>query len=278
MPELPEVETIRRELNPYVINRKISKIYIQRPDIIGYPSADVFKKEVTGKTITNLARKAKYLIFELNSDKAMIIHLRLSGQLLVWNGNKKDAPKHERIRFFLSGKKNLSFVEPRVLGRAYLVEKDNYPDVLGGLKELGLEPIDKKFCFDYLYSKLKGRKAPIKNLLLDQSITAGIGNIYSDEALFLAGIHPLTRANKLTLNDIKKLAITLRQVIKAGIKSKGTSISDYLRPDGKEGGYQFCSYVFDREGEKCRKCGTLIEFKKIGNRRTRFCPKCQAKK
>jgi formamidopyrimidine-DNA glycosylase len=278
MPELPEVETIMRELKPHIINRKISKIYIQRPDIIGYPSADVFTKGVAGKTIINLVRKAKYLIFELNSNKAMIIHLRLSGQLLVWNGNNKDAPKHERIRFYLSDKKNLSFVEPRVLGRAYLVDKSNYPDILGGLKELGLEPIDKKFCFDYLYSKIKGRKAPIKLLLLNQSITAGIGNIYSDEALFLAGIHPLQRANKLTKKDIEKLTQTLRQVIKAGIKSKGTSVSDYLRPDGSEGGYQFCTYVFNREGEPCRKCKSIIEFKKIGNRRTRFCPKCQAKK
>lgn len=277
MPELPEVETIRRELNPHVINKKITEIKILRPDIIGYPTADVFKKGVTGKVITNLLRKAKYLIFELNSDKAMIIHLRLSGQLLVWNSDKQNAPKHERIRFYLSGGQNLSFVEPRVLGRAYLVNKNSYPDVLTGLKELGLEPIDKRFDFDYLYAKLKGRKAPIKLLLLDQSIAAGVGNIYSDEALFLAGVYPLTRTNKLTKKDIEKLAKFLRQVIKAGIKSKGTSVSDYLRPDGSEGGYQFCSFVFDREGEPCRNCGTIIEFKKIGNRRTRFCPKCQAK-
>lgn len=298
MPELPEVETIKRELKPHIINKKISKIKIQRLDIIGYPSANEFIKNITGKTITNLVRKAKYLIFELDSDKAMIIHLRLSGQLLIWNKNKGTVPKHERIRFYLSsvqknnhkeiaaslrssqrqGGQILSFVEPRVLGRAYLVPKNNYPDVLGGLKELGLEPIDKKFDFDYLYSKLKGHKAPIKHLLLDQSIAAGVGNIYSDEALFLAGIYPLQRAYQLTKNDIKKLAQTLRQVIKAGIKSKGTSVSDYLRPDGSEGGYQFCSYVFDREGEPCRKCKSIIEFKKIGNRRTRFCPKCQIKK
>ncbi len=278
MPELPEVETIRRELKPYVLNRRIIKINIQRPDIIGYPSADVFRKGVTGKTINNLVRKAKYLIFELNTDMSMIVHLRLSGQLLVWNPKKQTEPKHERIRFYLSDKNILSFVEPRVLGRAYLVSKNNYPDVLGGLKELGLEPIDRKFDFDYLYAKLKERKAPIKHLLLDQSIAAGVGNIYSDEALYLAGIYPLTRTNRLTKADIEKLTQTLKQVIRAGIKSKGTSVSDYLRPDGKEGSYQFCAYVFDREGEKCRKCNTTIEFKKIGNRRTRFCPKCQRKK
>lgn len=278
MPELPEVETIKRELKPHIINKKVLKVKIQRKDIIGYPSADEFIKGIQGKTITQLLRKGKYLIFELDNDKAMVIHLRLSGQLLIWHKNNGSIPKHERIRFFLSDNKVLSFVEPRVLGRAYLVSKDNYPDVLGGLKELGLEPIDRQFDFAYLYSKLKGRKAPIKHLLLDQSIAAGVGNIYSDEALFLAKIHPLQRANRLTRKDIKNIVKSLKMVIKAGIKSKGTSVSDYLRPDGREGEYQFCSYVFNREGEKCRKCKTIIEYKKIGNRRTRFCPKCQIKK
>jgi len=275
MPELPEVETIRRELKPYVINKKIIKIQILRTDVVGFPSAEKFKKWATGKTITDLIRRAKYLIFQLNDGNEIIIHLRLSGQLLVWNNNTKKAPKFERVRFYLSGKKILSFVEPRVLGRAYLVPKNDYPDILTGLKELGLEPIDKKFDFDYLYSKLKGRKAPIKNLLLDQSITAGIGNIYSDEALFLARIHPLRGANTLKKDEIKKLSETLRKVIKVGIKSKGTTVSDYLRPDGSEGGYQLRSYVFDREEEPCRACKTTIRFAKIGNRRTRFCPKCQ---
>jgi formamidopyrimidine-DNA glycosylase len=275
MPELPEVETIRRELIPHIIKRKIIKIDVLRPDVVGCPSPEKFKKTLISRKINNLIRKAKYLIFELDNNTSLIIHLRLSGQLLVRNSKSKNIPKFERIRFYLSDGKILSFVEPRVLGRAYLVPSNDYPDLLGGLKTLGLEPIDKKFNFDYLYAKLQDRKAPIKNLLLDQSITAGIGNIYSDEALFLAKIHPLRRANTLSMIEIKKLTQTLRQVIKTGIKSKGTTVSDYLRPDGSEGGYQFCAYVFDRESEPCRKCKTLIEFAKIGNRRTRFCPKCQ---
>ena len=275
MPELPEVETIRRELRPHVVCKKIIKVKILRPDVIGYPSPEKFQKGVINKLIIDLIRKGKYLIFQFNDNKAMIIHLRLSGQLLVRNSNQRTAPRFERIRFNLSGKKTLSFVEPRVLGRAYLIPQNEYPAVLTGLKELGLEPIDKKFNFDYLYSKLKGRKAPIKNLLLDQSIAAGVGNIYSDEALFLAKIHPLRRANTLKKNEIKRLTETLREVIKVGIKSKGTTVSDYLRPDGSKGNYQFRSYVFDREGEPCRVCKTTIEFAKIGNRRTRFCSKCQ---
>jgi formamidopyrimidine-DNA glycosylase len=161
------------------------------------------------------------------------------------------------------------------LGRAYWIKDNHIPDVLKGLRNLGLEPIDRRFNFDYLYSKIKGRTAPIKNLLLDQSIASGVGNIYSDEALFVSEIHPLRRANTLKECDIKKLTKALSHVIQSGIKSKGTTISDYLRPDGSEGTYQFKSFVFDREGEPCRICKTKIEFAKIGNRRTRFCPKCQ---
>ena len=275
MPELPEVETIVRELRPHVLNRKITKVEILRPDCVGYPSKDVFIKGIKNKIIKSLARKGKYLIFNLSDGSSVIIHLRLSGQLLVFNTNKKLIPKFERIRFYLSGQKTISFVEPRVLGRAYWLKDENIPDVLKGLKNLGLEPIDKKFNYHYLYSKIKGRKAPIKNLLLDQSIASGVGNIYSDEALFIAGIYPLTRANTLKECDIKKLARALRHVIKSGIESKGTTVSDYLRPDGSEGTYQFRSFVFDREGEPCRICKTIIKFAKIGNRRTRFCSKCQ---
>lgn len=276
MPELPEVETIRRELKPVVLNKKIIKAKIFRPDVVGYPSPKDFEKEIKGKRIRDLSRRAKYLIFKLNSKTELIIHLRLSGQLLITDADKHRIIKFESIRFNLSDNTILAFVEPRVLGRAYLVQNGKYPNVLKGLKELGLEPIDKKFDFEYLYSKLKGRKAPIKNLLLDQSIAAGVGNIYSDEALFLAKIHPLRRANTLTKNEIKRLTQTLREVIKAGIKSKGTTVSDYLRPNGSEGRYQFRSFVFDREGEPCRVCKTTIKFVRIGNnRRTRFCPKCQ---
>ncbi len=277
MPELPEVETIVRELRPYVNKRKINKVEILRRDCIGYPSIRAFVKGIENKTIKSLTRKGKYLIFNLNDDSSLIIHLRLSGQLLVFNSSTKHLPKFERIRFYLSGKKILSFVEPRVLGRAYWLKDEKIPDILKGLRNLGLEPIDKKFDYHYLYSKIHNRKAPIKNLLLDQSIASGVGNIYSDEALFVSGIYPLRRANTLKECDVQKLAKALRHVIKSGIESKGTTVSDYLRPDGSEGTYQLKSFVFDREGEPCRVCKSEIKFERIGNRRTRYCPKCQPK-
>jgi formamidopyrimidine-DNA glycosylase len=273
MPELPEVETIRRELLPHIINHRINRVKIHRPDTVGYPDAKTFAQELTKKKILDLQREAKYLIFRLNNNHSLIVHLRLSGQLRIENGRKP--LRFERISFFLSGGKRLAFIEPRVLGRVYLVENGKYPDVLKGLQNLGLEPTSNKFSFEYLKSKLKSRKGIIKSLLLDQSIAAGIGNIYSDEALFLARIRPTRQANTLSNKDIIKLAKALRVVIRAGIKYKGTSVSDYLRPDGSEGSYQMRTYVFDREGEKCRHCDKIILSTKISNRTSRYCPKCQ---
>lgn len=273
MPELPEVETIRRELLPHIIKRRINRVKIHRPDTVGYPDAKTFAKELTKKRIIDLERRAKYLIFRLNNNHSLIVHLRLSGQLRIEKGRKP--LRFERVSFFLSGGKRLAFVEPRVLGRVYLVENGKYPDVLKGLKNLGMEPTSSKFSFEYLKSKLQGRKGIIKSLLLDQSIAAGIGNIYSDEALFVARIMPTRRANTLTDDEIRKLARALRTVIRAGIKYKGTSVSDYLRPDGSEGGYQMRTYVFNREGEKCRHCPGTVLATKIANRTSRYCPKCQ---
>lgn len=273
MPELPEVETIRSELLPQVINHKIRRVKVFRPDTIGYPDAKTFIQEITNRKILNVERQGKYLIFRLSNNRSLIVHLRLSGQLRLENGKKP--LRFERIGFFLSNKRRLAFVEPRVLGRVYLVKNGKYPDVLKGLQNLGLEPTNVKFSYEYLKSKLQGRKGVIKSLLLDQSIAAGVGNIYSDEALFLAGILPTRRANTLRDDEIRKLSKALKMVIRAGIKYKGTSVSDYLRPDGSEGGYQMRTYVFNREGEKCRRCGAIILATKISNRTSRYCIRCQ---
>lgn len=273
MPELPEVETIRKELIPFVINRRIYRVKVFRPDTIGYPDVKTFVQDLTNQKIVDLVRQGKYLIFRLSSNYSLIFHLRLSGQLRLENDSKP--LRFEQVSFFLSKGIRLAFVEPRVLGRVYLIENGKYPKVLKGLKSLGLEPISSNFTYEYLKSKINGRRSRIKSLLLDQSITAGIGNIYSDEALFLARIKPTRRANTLSNEEIKRLTEALKMVIKAGIKYKGTSVSDYLRPDGSEGNYQMRTYVFDREGKKCRFCDATILKTKISNRTSRYCPKCQ---
>jgi formamidopyrimidine-DNA glycosylase len=286
MPELPEVETIRRELEPLLKGRRIVRVKIGRPDIVGWPKANALEPAIATRRIERLERRGKYLVLRLgalatrnaerDSPKLLIIHLRLSGHLKVMT-SRAPAQRFERIRFVLSGGRALVFVEPRVLGRVYAVMADRLPPVLRGLQDMGLEPIHPEFDANYLRAKVGHRTASIKGLLLDQSITAGIGNIYSDEALFRSGIRPMRPAHQLRPKEYPRLAQALREVLHDGIRHMGTTMSDsrYRRPRGMPGGFQKHLMVFDREGEPCRVCGSVIRSCRIGNRTTRYCPKCQ---
>ncbi|MBE0432525.1 bifunctional DNA-formamidopyrimidine glycosylase/DNA-(apurinic or apyrimidinic site) lyase [candidate division WOR-3 bacterium] len=273
MPELPEVETIKRELRPKVRNRQIVDCVILRKDIIAYPEPSRFCRKLVGEKIEDVGRKAKYLILELSNSKRLIFHLRLSGTIIVMSLNAEPV-KFSRLILRLTDSL-LVFREPRVLGRVYLLESDDVPPNLMGFYKLGPEPISKDFDYRYLRSKLKHRTGRVKTLLLDQNICAGMGNIYSDEALFRAGIRPLRRACRITDVEMSRLAGTLKQVIEEGIENFGTSVADYHRTDGTDGRFQNYLCVYGRENEPCRKCGTRIVYKKIGNRGTRYCPKCQ---
>lgn len=273
MPELPEVETIRRELRPKIRHKKITDCIVLRPDVIAHPKPDSFCAELIGEKITEVKRQAKYLILELTHDKRLIFHLRLSGTMsLAPLGAEPE--RFSRVIIELEDQQ-LFFNEPRVLGRTYLLKGEERPGNLKGFFNLGCEPISADFNAAYLRNKIRHRKAFIKNLLLDQHICAGMGNIYSDEALFHAGIRPTRRANRITQKETSRLIKTLRDVIVQGIENFGTSVSDYTRTDGKDGNFQNFLCVYGREGEPCRKCGTNIAVKKIGNRSTRYCPKCQ---
>jgi len=291
MPELPEVETIRRELEPLLKGRRIVSVNVLRPDIVGWPKPNAFKRLVAGLTIVELARRGKYLLLRLKpglqnaecrtrnaepKQNLLVIHLRLSGHLKVMD-SRAPVQRFERIRFRLSGRRVLVFVEPRVLGRVYLVSEDRLPSVLKGLQEMGLEPIHRDFDAGYLKDKVGHRRSSIKGLLLDQSIAAGIGNIYSDEALFRSGIRPERTAHRLRRAEYPRLARALREVLRDGIRHMGTTMSDsrYQRPKGMPGGFQKHLMVFDREGEPCRVCSTVIKSCRIGNRTSRYCPKCQ---
>lgn len=273
MPELPEVETIRRELRPKIRNKRIVDCMILRPDVIAHPKPRTFCKSLIKEKITEVTRQAKYLILELTHDKRLIFHLRLSGTMVL--APLEAAPeKFSRLVFKLEDQQ-LFFNEPRVLGRAYLLKGDEKPGNMKGFFNLGCEPISDDFNAVYLTEKIRHRKARIKSLLLDQHVCAGMGNIYSDEALFRAGVRPMRRANRITHKETAKLIKSLRDVISEGIDNFGTSVSDYTRTDGKNGNFQNFLCVYGREGEPCRKCGTKIAVKKIGNRSTRYCPECQ---
>ncbi len=273
MPELPEVETIRRELSPRVINQEIEECTIVRKDVIGHPSSKAFCKSIIHERIVNITRKAKYLIFELTHDKRLIFHLRLSGTIALRDIHA-EPERFTRLILRLHDYQ-LFFNEPRVLGRIYLLRIDENNKIPKGFFNLGYEPVSREFDFAYFRNKIKGRKARIKSLLLDQRICAGVGNIYSDEALFHAGVRPLRRAYRLTVAETFKLLIALKDVLNRAVANFGTSVGDYIRTDGADGNFQNFLYVYSREDEPCRICGTKIVVKKLGNRSTRYCPKCQ---
>jgi formamidopyrimidine-DNA glycosylase len=273
MPELPEIETIRRELRPKIIGQKITGCRVLRDDVIGFPSPKRFCKLITNQKIVDVKRKAKYLLLPLTGHQTLIFHLRLSGSIALRKNNARPE-RFTRIIIKFSNYQ-LFFNEPRALGRVYVIKDGALKGIPKGLLYLGCEPISSAFDFDYFRGKLKGRRARIKSLLLDQRICAGVGNIYSDEALFHAGIRPLRRANRLTIKETLRLLLSLKDVLCNAIDNFGTSVSDYRRTDGRNGNFQKFLYVYSREGEPCRRCGTKIVVKKIGNRSTRYCPKCQ---
>jgi formamidopyrimidine-DNA glycosylase len=277
MPELPEVETIRRRLAPLLVGRRISGVVVHRDDIVGFPDAAGFVRQVSGHRIAGTNRRGKYLILELDGDRQLIIHLRLSGHLEVVTGGAR--PQYERVRFGLSDGKALSFAEPRALGRVYFVDRAGYPSALAGMREMGEEPVGAGFTADYLAVKLRGRQASVKSLLVDQRVCCGVGNIYSDEALHRAGIRPTRRAGRLSRAEVGRLVRALRGVLNDGIKWCGTTMKDerYVLPDGTRGGFQGRLHVFGREGQRCRRpgCQGVIRRAEIGNRGARYCPVCQ---
>jgi formamidopyrimidine-DNA glycosylase len=273
MPELPEVETIRRELGSRITGQNIRGCRVLRPDVIAFPRTNVFCQHLTNEAISCVTREGKYLIMMLVSGKKLIFHLRLSGTISV--KPCRTAPERFTRVIISLDDYELFFNEPRVLGRIYLVQKNSVKGMPGGLLSLGLEPICPAFDVRYLRGQLMKRKAFIKTLLLDQRICAGVGNIYSDEALFHAGVRPTRRAHRITRRESDALVVSLKNVLNKAIKKFGTSVSDYVRIDGKDGSFQQFLHVYQREGQPCRVCGTLIKVRKIGNRRTRYCPKCQ---
>lgn len=277
MPELPEVETIRVMLRALLAGRRIVRVRVRRQDIVGFPDARDLKRGVAGRTVVELERRGKYLVVRLDQGKDLVVHLRLSGHLEVVD--RSEEVRYERIRFELDNGRALSFAEPRVLGRVYLVQRDKYPAALAGMASMGLEPIHAGFDAGYLGERLRGRAAPVKNLLLDQRIACGVGNIYSDEALFRAGIRPLRRAGRLGKAEVARLARALADVLRDGIRWCGTTLGDgrYQLPEGRPGSFQKRLAVFGREGERCRRrgCDGVIRRQRVGGRSTHFCPVCQ---
>jgi formamidopyrimidine-DNA glycosylase len=267
MPELPEVETIKNELEPRVVGQSFTQVAILDAKLVSGRSPEEVGCGLIGQKIESLERRGKYLIFHLSNGRALIMHFRMTGVLLL---NPAEVDRYARAVFDLSNGHRLVFSDRRRLGRIWLV--DDAGAVVG---KLGPEALGQSFAPDILEQRLSRRRIPIKAALLDQGIVAGIGNMYADEALFAAGIHPLRKADDLTPEEVRTLHHCICKVLRAAIDSKGASVATYVRPEGELGTAQFDFKVAHRGGQPCPVCGSTIERVPIQNRGSYFCPRCQ---
>jgi len=266
MPELPEVETIKNELSPWVVGQSFTEVAVFDTALVPGSSAEEFRHKLIGQTIQGLERRGKYLIFNL-ANQALIMHFRMTGVLLL---NPKGFDRYARVAFRFSNGARLVFSDLRRFGVMRLVE--NVDTVVG---KLGPEPLSESFTPEVLAKQLKNRHLPIKAALIDQNLIAGIGNMYADEALFAARIHPLRKAGALSAHEIQSLYRSIREVLCSAIGNKGASVDTYVRPGGQIGTAHFHFQVAHRGGELCPVCHTPIERILVRNRGTYFCPNCQ---
>ena len=273
MPEMPEVEIIRRYLDTQVAGKTIMNLDIRLPRMIKWPDVEGFRALVTGRTIKSMNRRGKYLLMELDNDSKVVFHLRMTGRL-VYEPTGETSDHHARVIFHLQDGASLVYGDTRTLGTIHGLKPQEL-GMLKGLAEMGPEPLSAEFTAEYLYKTANQRKVAIKSFLLNQKYIGGIGNIYADEALFLAGIHPLRPANSLTQAECSRLWESVNKVIADGIADGGTTFRDYQNGEGGKGSHQEHLYVYGRKGEQCRNCGAVIERITVGGRGTHFCPNCQ---
>lgn len=272
MPELPEVETVRQTLLACLPGLTITDIIINLPRIIKHPELRQFAQEIVGLVFENIERRGKYLKCIMSEGKTLVIHLRMTGQLRYSN-HDDELPKHTHIIFKLSNGKELRYTDIRQFGTMYLARHDQI-DQIANMHRLGWEPLD-DFPVAEFAVLVQKRKASIKSLLLNQQIIAGLGNIYADEALFLAGIHPARIASSLTTDEIRCLHQAIVHVLQAGVQMRGTSFSDYVDGLGQSGSFQHQLAVYGRQGQACPRCASEIQRQKICGRSSHYCPLCQ---
>ena len=314
MPELPEVETVRRGLNQLTLNQEITGGDVLLPRTIAYPfSVDEFLTGIKGSAIATWHRRGKYLLAELLETRGareegrkggvgeisftspprphsptppfppsssppagwLGVHLRMTGQLL-WLHRDEPLHKHTRVRLFIGDQRELRFVDQRTFGQMWWVPSGvAVESIITGLAKLALDPFSPEFTVEYLASKLQNRRRPIKTALLDQSVVAGLGNIYADEALFVSGVLPETLCTNLQREQVERLRSSIIQVLEASIEVGGTTFSNFLNVKGVNGNYGGVALVYNRAGEPCRVCGTAIQRIRLAGRSSHFCMQCQ---
>jgi formamidopyrimidine-DNA glycosylase len=272
MPELPEVETIRAGLVQRVAGRRFTGVHLLWPGCVDRPDPETFRGELVGRQIEGLDRRGKFLIFRLDHQHFLVVHLRMTGRLSL---RDRGAPRHPHLRAVLSldDGHELHFEDQRKFGRLYLAR--DAPELDGLLAKVGPEPLLPSFTRDRFRSLLQGRQARLKPLLLDQRFIAGLGNIYVDEALFRAGLHPLRRAGSLTPAEIDRLYDGVVEALRQGIGNRGTTLASYRDAWGAAGLNQERLLVFRRHGRPCPRCARPIEKIRVAGRGTHLCPHCQ---
>jgi formamidopyrimidine-DNA glycosylase len=289
MPELPEVDTVVRQLEPEVEGHRIERLEVLDPRWSRPLPPERIGAEIDGAMIERLGRRGKYILMRLDGERTLVMHLRMTGNLILREGEEMLDPsegrrlyesersteeRHLRARFVLDDGRELWFTDPRRFGEAFLIEDSRLEERFA---KLGIEPFAPEFTAEALGEMAAGRTAPLKSFLLDQSGVAGVGNIYADEALFRAELHPLSPAGSMKPEHFEALRDAVVAALEAGIDAGGSSIDDYRDARGEKGTMQDEFLVHTREGEECGRCGGTIVRIVVGGRSTYFCPGCQVR-
>ena len=274
MPELPEVETVRRRLAPALEGHSFERVEITDPRLTRPHDPYEVSRELEGERVAKVDRRGKYLIVRFESGRALLIHLRMTGSLRHAGKGELREDSHRRAVVRLDDESDVAYRDVRRFGTWLLLEPsevDTYIDA-----RVGREPLDDSYKAKHLAERLETRRAPIKAALLDQRTVAGVGNIYADEALWRARVHPLTPANELTPDEVKAVHKGVRAVLQAGVRHQGSTLRDYQLPDGSSGTAQDKFKVYGRAGLPCERCGTPVDKIRVAGRGTWYCPSCQS--
>jgi formamidopyrimidine-DNA glycosylase len=276
MPELPEVETIRRGLEREVVGKRIKSVEVHGTRTVRRQTKKQLISRLEGAKITGVDRQGKYLVLKLDSAELLVIHLRMSGQLLK-AALKDPVIKHTHVVISFTQGGQLRFVDPRTFGEVFVTAKDELTSVIPELADLGMDPLAEPISWVTFGQRLMARTTKLKQLLMDQSFIAGIGNIYSDEILWEAGLRHDRTPQTLSSMEVRRLYRAVVEVLHEAVKHRGSTLGDqqYVDLHGKPGEYQTMHQVYDREGQACRRCRAVITKAKVAGRSSYFCPACQ---
>jgi formamidopyrimidine-DNA glycosylase len=278
MPELPEVEVVRRDLDREISGKRIKSVETHGArSVRRHKNAKEFVARLTGKKVTGVTRRGKYLLVRLDGGEVLVVHLGMSGQLLRAKSAKEPMPKHTHVVITFTQGGQLRFVDPRTFGEMFVTEWDDLESQVDELAHLGLDPLEESMSWERFGALIASRHTKLKTALMDQAFLSGIGNIYSDEILFEAGLRWDRMTDSLSSEEVRRLYRAMVEVLQEAVKHRGSSLADaqYVDLFGKPGGYQELHHVYAREGQACPRCRRPVVRQRVGGRSTFFCEACQ---